>query len=154
MASGSAVLSTSYMASGKSKSVDVSFSINRTIEKDPSNVGAVAVEFEQLLVTPNYLDESAESELKVELDLGEYGEQTESVSIITVNGNSTDISSKIPSIVLENVDASNTDTLFGSVIVYFSHPNFSDSFRRSFSVSKQDLLLADSFDDNKFDTNK
>lgn len=39
VASGSAVLSTPYIVSERSESVDVSFSINRTIEKDPANVG-------------------------------------------------------------------------------------------------------------------
>jgi hypothetical protein len=133
LSSGSAILTGSMIGTLQKPVLGLDFELSEPPNQDPKNLDSVVVEFDEFQINSKYIDENNDIKTRAVVELN--GNKTESEEKVTVeNGVLKDISDKFNPIFIDGIDTSK-EYIEGKVSIILEHPDISDSYEESFSVS-------------------
>lgn len=145
-ASGSAILLGSGIIGNSGRpalGVDISLG-NSRINRSPSNVDEIVIEFSELKLTPSYLKSDDKLEIKVIVGVGE---RTKDANISTKirNGRTIDVSNSIPPVRIDGLKLNESNIVIGSVEVIFSHSDIQKSYNQTITIVDSSTPLSEEF---------
>jgi hypothetical protein len=153
--SGSTILIGGSIRGLNRQTVGIEFELSTSPDEKPINVDSILVRFTKLELTPQYLDESEEIDVTVDLETDEGSSVTKNASGIEFkNGECLDLSkiqsrsgADISDIVLDGISRSGS-AIYGTCSFTVSHANISDkSYQKRFIISQQSTIV-EGFEDN------
>lgn len=147
LASGSAVLAGNGIGLLQRPVLGLEFELSATPNRDPSNVDSILIEFTDLKIMPNYLDESTGIDIKAELDIENRKPVEKTVSGLSFNNGEIIDADTIKrrsgeDLSFLSVDELNKSTsLGGDIRILVSHPDISDkSYQKRFTISQTNII--------------
>lgn len=142
LCSGGAILTGASLTSTVSRPViGVDFELTGIdINKNPKNVGSITIDFNKLQITPKYLDTSRDISVTVELRIDNHEKTTRDAVITNIeNGQTVEVKDQIEPVTKNNLDFTDQDYASGDVVIRVEHPNITDEYTQSFSMSGSEI---------------
>lgn len=141
VATGSAILTGSTIRSVNQPSLGLEFELSAVPNSAPSNVDSIIVQFERLEITPKYLDDNAEIDIKIELNINGSNVQEKTITGVEFSNNERLTIRKITNRGSDNAsqiksDLTLGDNLTGEIKVSVSHADISETYQRFFNINE------------------
>lgn len=134
--SGSSVISgTAFLGNTSSSGVAVEFQIGGVPDKNPRNVDSILIDLEKLVIEPQYIDKSRTATIELTLELSTGDRKVKNDTILLDNSLDLSNKDKFQQIRIDEIDTS-TDSIQGSIRVKVEHPDVSDEWVQSFTISE------------------
>lgn len=113
--------------------------IGSKIDRNPSSVSRIEVNFTKLEMTPKYVDTNDDVKLSVELELDGYRPEEKQISFNPINGHTFKLSNKVNPVSLD-VDYKDRSFVKGSVTIQVEYKNRTDEYVRELVISKNNAV--------------
>lgn len=113
--------------------------------KDPSNVGTVAVNFENLKITPKYINDNSDAKIQLEVELEGTVRNPDELTVSLTNNETKELSRRVRSVKYDQLNFNSP--INGRVTVSVNHPSVNDKYNQRFTISSGDAVIVDSFED-------
>lgn len=142
IASGSTVLAGKTVSNLVRPAFGLEFELTTIPNKEPSNIESVLIDFSKFKLTPQYLNDSKNAVIKIDVTIGQHSEPV-SKEVPVTNGetvNSEDLESEIP-IVMDKLEFSES-SVNGRIEITVEHSSIgSETYSQSFSINKGTTLI-------------